>query len=111
VLLDAAAAGDQLARDSANTLADEIVAFITAAVRRLSLEDEAVEVVLGGGVFDTDDEGFHTRVATGVHAVAPTAQLIRLDAPPVLGAALIGLDAIGASRAAKEQLRDALTVT
>jgi N-acetylglucosamine kinase-like BadF-type ATPase len=111
VLLDAAAAGDQLARDSANILADEIVAFITAAVRRLGLEDEVVEVVLGGGVFDTDDEGFHTRVATGVHRVAPMAQLIRLDAPPVLGAALLGLDAIGATPAAKASVRDALTTT
>ena len=109
VLLDAAGAGDQLARESADTLADEIVAFVTAAVRRLGLEDEAVEVVLGGGVFDTADQGFHARVATGVHAVAPGAVLIRLDAPPVLGAALIGLDAIGATPAAKERVRDALT--
>jgi N-acetylglucosamine kinase-like BadF-type ATPase len=109
VLLDAAAAGDALARESANTLADEIVAFITAAVRRLGLEDEAVEVVLGGGVFDTEDDGFHARVTAGVHAVAPKAELIRLDAPPVLGAALIGLDAIGATPAAKALLRDALT--
>jgi len=111
VLLDAAAAGDQLARESANTLADEIVAFITAAVRRLALENEAVEVVLGGGVFDTDDKGFHERVEGGVHAVAPEAELIRLDAPPVLGAALIGLDAIGATQAAKDLVRDALTMT
>jgi N-acetylglucosamine kinase-like BadF-type ATPase len=111
VLLDAAAAGDDLARESANTLADEIVAFITAAVRRLGVEDEAVEVVLGGGVFDTDDDGFHSRVEMGVHAVAPKAELIRLDAPPVLGAALIGLDAIGATQAAKDHLRDALTKT
>ena len=109
VLLDAAAAGDMLARESADTLADEIVAFVTAAVRRLGLEDEAVEVVLGGGVFDTGDDGFHTRVATGVHAVAPEAVLIRLDAPPVLGAALIGLDAIGATQTAKDRVRHALT--
>jgi N-acetylglucosamine kinase-like BadF-type ATPase len=111
VLLDAAAAGDAVARESADILADEIVAFITAAIRRLGLQDEAVEVVLGGGVFDTDDEGFHTRVASGVHAVAPNAPLIRLDAPPVLGAALIGLDAIGATQAAKDLLRHALTMT
>ena len=53
-------------------------------------------MVLGGGVFDTGDTAFHDRVAGGVHAAAPRAVLVRLDAPPVLGAALIGLDAIGA---------------
>jgi len=111
VLLDAAAGGDPLAREAADTLADEIVAFIRAAIRRLGLEAEAVEVVLGGGVFDTTDEGFHARVTTGVHAVAPKAQLVRLDAPPVLGAALIGLDAVGAGPEAKANLRRLLTTS
>ena len=96
VLLDAAADGDALAREAADILADEVAAFVRAAVVRLDLQDEAVEVVLGGGVFDTTDTAFHDRVAAGIHAVAPRAVLVRLDAPPVLGAALIGLDAIGA---------------
>jgi N-acetylglucosamine kinase-like BadF-type ATPase len=108
VLLDAAAGGDPLARDAANTLADEIVAFIRAAIGRLGLEAEAVEVVLGGGVFDTTDEAFHARVVDGVHALAPKAELVRLDAPPVLGAALIGLDAIGADPGALASVRRAL---
>ena len=111
VLLDAAAGGDALARDAANTLADEIVAFIRAAIGRLGLEAEAVEVVLGGGVFDTTDVAFHARVADGVHAVAPRAELVHLDAPPVLGAALIGLDAIGAEPEAKARVRRALRTT
>ena len=109
VLLDAAADGDPLARLAADTLADEIAAFVRAAVVRLDLQDEAVEVVLGGGVFDTDDVAFHQRVAEGVHEVAPRAVLVRLDAPPVLGAALIGLDAIGASASALAGVRRQLT--
>ncbi len=93
VLLDAAAEGDAPAREMADILADEITAFVRAAVVRLDLQDEAVEVVLGGGIFDTTDTAFHARVAAGIHAAAPRATLVRLDAPPVLGAALIGLDA------------------
>ncbi len=89
-------------------LADEIVAFVRAAVVRLDLQDEAVEVVLGGGIFETTDTAFHTRVAAGVRAAAPRAVLVRLDAPPVLGAALIGLDAEGAPPAAVAALRQAL---
>jgi N-acetylglucosamine kinase-like BadF-type ATPase len=109
VLLDAAADGDMPARQAADTLADEIVAFVRAAVARLDLGDEPVEVVLGGGVFDTGDIGFHERVVAGIRAAAPKSQLVRLGAPPVLGAALIGLDAIGASPGAHETLRSALT--
>jgi len=111
VLLDAAADGDALAREAADMLADEVAAFVRASVIRLDLQDEAVEVVLGGGVFDTDDVAFHERVAAGVHEVAPRAVLLRLDAPPVLGAALIGLDAIGAAPTALAAVRGALAAT
>ncbi len=109
VLLDAAADGDALAREAANFLADEVVAFVRGAIRRLDLHDEPIEVVLGGGIFDTADTTFHRRVAEGIRAVAPRAELVRLDAPPVLGAALIGLDAIGAPPDALAALRRALT--
>jgi N-acetylglucosamine kinase-like BadF-type ATPase len=108
ILLDAAAAGDEPARTAADTLADEVVAFVRAAVVRLELRDEAVEVVLGGGIFDTTDAVFHARVADGVHAVAPRAVLVRLDAPPVLGAALIGLDAEDAPASSTSALRRAV---
>ena len=108
VLLDAAAEGDEPARAAADTLADEAVAFVRAAVVRLELQDEAVEVVLGGGIFDTTDTAFHARVEAGIHAVAPRAELVRLDAPPVLGAALIGLDAEGVPAHSSSALRRAL---
>jgi N-acetylglucosamine kinase-like BadF-type ATPase len=108
VLLDAAADGDAPARAAADVLADEIAAFVRAAVERLDLQDEAVEVVLGGGIFDTSDAAFHRRVADGVRAAAPRAVLVRLDAPPVLGAALIGLDAEGATPGTLAVLRQAL---
>lgn len=111
VLLDAAAEGDAPARAAADTLADEIVAFVRAAVVRLDLQDEAVEVVLGGGVFDTSDAAFHQRVADGVRAAAPRAVLVRLDAPPVLGAALMGLDAEDAPPDALAALRQALQLS
>ncbi len=107
VLLDAAADGDAPARAAADVLADEIVTFVRAAIARLGVEHEPVEVVLGGGVFDTRDERFHRRIDEGIHAVAPRAELVRLQAPPVLGAALMGLDAIGAAPQAHDTLRAA----
>ncbi len=108
VLLDAAAEGDALARQAADALADEVAAFVRATVARLDLHGEAVEVVLGGGIFDTGDVAFHARVAAGIRAAAPRAILARLDAPPVLGAALIGLDALGAPPDSLAALREEL---
>jgi N-acetylglucosamine kinase-like BadF-type ATPase len=109
VLLNAAAAGDAAARQAADTLADEVAAFATAAIIRLGVTHDGVEVVLGGGIFATGDAGFHARVAGGIHAVAPRAVIRHLDAPPVLGAALIGLDTIGATEQAKDRLREQLS--
>ncbi len=102
VLLDTAQEGDALARQAADFLADEVATFATAAITRLNLEMTPVEVVLGGGIFATDDQAFHDRVAAGIHSVAPEAVLRYLTAPPVLGAALLGLDAIGAEESAKQ---------
>jgi N-acetylglucosamine kinase-like BadF-type ATPase len=109
VLLDAAADGDGPSRQAADMLADEVALLAGAAITRLGMADTEVEVVLGGGIFDTDDGGFHARVAEGIHAVAPRALLLRLEVPPVLGAALLGLDAIGADEGAKQRLRAALS--
>jgi N-acetylglucosamine kinase-like BadF-type ATPase len=109
VLLEAAADGDAAARQAADILADEVVTFVRAAITRLGVADLQVEVVLGGGIFDTVDAGFQTRVESGILAAAPRALLRRLGAPPVLGAALLGLDFIGADDAAKGQLRAALS--
>ena len=108
VLLGAAADGDLPSRQAADVLADEVATFAGAAINRLGVADTEVEVVLGGGVFDTDDADFHGRVAAGIHTVAPRARLLRLGAPPVLGAGLLGLDAIGAGADAKDRLRSAL---
>jgi N-acetylglucosamine kinase-like BadF-type ATPase len=105
VLLDAAADGDPLSRQAADYLADETARFATAAITRLDLQATPVEVVLGGGIFRTRDAAFHRRVTDGILAVAPQANLITLTAPPVLGAALLGLDALGTDDAAKDRLR------
>ncbi len=93
VVIAAAAAGDAPARQATDLLADEVVAMAAAAIRRLDVAGMAVEVVLGGGIFDSGDEAFTGRVHAGIRAVAPVAVMRVLDAPPVVGAALLALDA------------------
>ena len=115
VVLEAARAGDGPARAAAEQLADEVVAMAGAAIRRLHLEATPVEVVLGGGVFDTEDAAFTARVGAGITAVAPRAQVHVAQARPVVGAALLGVDQLERSgslsadgaRVARQRLREA----
>jgi N-acetylglucosamine kinase-like BadF-type ATPase len=105
VCLEAADAGDEAAVDAVAQLADEVAAMACAIIRRLGVESERPEVVFGGGLFDGAYGGFAARIEELVSAVAPGSHFRRLDAPPVLGSALLALDAIGASTAAATRLR------
>ncbi|TAK01283.1 MAG: hypothetical protein EPO36_05930 [Chloroflexota bacterium] len=112
VVFGAAVGGDAVARRIVDRLADELVAMASALLRRLRLTRLDPDVVLGGGIFGTDDPAFYARIETGVREVAPAAMIVRLAAVPVLGAALIGLDRRSPTGAAEpataERLRAAL---
>ncbi|MGH9078670.1 MAG: N-acetylglucosamine kinase [Acidimicrobiales bacterium] len=95
VCLAAAGSGDPAAVEAAHLLADEVAIMVTATITRLGVEGDEVEVVLGGGIFDRDYAGFTDRVMGVVSATAPGARFRRLATPPVLGAALLGLDRLG----------------
>ncbi|HEV8697102.1 MAG TPA: BadF/BadG/BcrA/BcrD ATPase family protein [Candidatus Limnocylindrales bacterium] len=84
--------GDAVARAVIDRLADEIVVMAAAMIRRLHLSRLDPDVVLGGGVFRTREPLFYERIRSGVERIAPAARLVRLAAPPVAGAALLGLD-------------------
>ena len=96
LVFEASRAGDAVAGAIVDRLADEVVAMAGAAIRRLGLQSAPVHVALGGGMFRDHDERLLGRVEAGVHAVAPQATVRPLDAPPVLGSALLGLDLLGA---------------
>lgn len=110
VVFAAATAGDEVARELVTWLADEVVLLGVSAIRRLGLARSSVEIVFLGSVWNTDDEAFHARVRDGLLAVAPRTDLRRLDGPPVLGAALLGVDRLGLGPDAERRLRSELTV-
>ena len=94
LVFEAAGAGDQVARAIIDRVADELVTMVRALVRRTGLSRRHPEVVLAGGVFRNRDAGFQARLAAGVEAAAPGARLVRLSVPPVVGAALLAIDAL-----------------
>jgi N-acetylglucosamine kinase-like BadF-type ATPase len=105
----AASEGDAVARSIVDRQADEVVTMANAAIRRLRMSRLDVHVVLGGGIFRNRYPPFFERIERGIHALAPTAHVSVLSAPPVVGAALLGLDRIEAPAAAKARVRGALT--
>ncbi len=109
VVFRAAAEGDAVARRIVDRQADEVVAMAGTAIRRLGMSGLDVHVVLGGGIFRNRFGPFFQRIEEGLRAVAPDVRVMVLTAPPVVGAALIGLDQIGSRASAKARLRAALT--
>ncbi len=90
-------AGDDVAQSLVDRQADEVVAFVRACVNRLGLADRAIPVVLGGGILQAGHLRLGARIATGVAEIAPSARLVTLSQPPIVGAALLALEHAGAS--------------
>ena len=109
VVFAAAGQGDAVAQGIVDRQADELVAMVVSALRRLRLTRRDVDVVLGGGVFAGGDGCFTGRIVDGIHAVAPAARVARLAVPPIVGAALLACDRLPAAAGAAGRVRDCLT--
>jgi N-acetylglucosamine kinase-like BadF-type ATPase len=96
VVFSAARAGDQASKRILERLAGEVVSMAVAAVERLRVGDRDVDVVLGGGLMQHADDWLLDRIAAGVHLAAPSATVTRIASPPIAGAALLGLEHLGA---------------
>jgi N-acetylglucosamine kinase-like BadF-type ATPase len=109
LVFEVAGRGDAVARGIVDRLADELAAMAVAIARQLRVTRREVDVVLTGGVFRATDEAFYRRLEDAVHRAVPGARVARLRDRPVLGSALLGLDALGVARGgvAERRLRHA----
>jgi N-acetylglucosamine kinase-like BadF-type ATPase len=105
VLFAACDAGDPVARALVERQAEEVAAMAAVALGRLGLLDEDADVVLGGGVLSAGHPYLMDCLARRLAARAPRARTRVVTAPPVLGAALLGLDEVAAPSAAFAALR------
>ncbi|MDJ0379787.1 BadF/BadG/BcrA/BcrD ATPase family protein [Streptomyces sp. G-G2] len=105
VLFAVAAAGDEAAIGLVERQADEVVALAAVALERLGLLEREAPVLLGGSVLAARHPRLDDRVREGLAERAPLARVSVVTAPPVLGAGLLGLDALGAPSAAYGKLR------
>ncbi|GAA1337909.1 N-acetylglucosamine kinase [Catellatospora bangladeshensis] len=107
LLFRVAAAGDPVARAVVERLVEEVALLASVSLRRLALLDEQVDVVLGGGVLTGARDAVVGAVRDRLRDAAPLARVRVVDVPPVVGAALLGLDALGAEPGAEPRLRPA----
>lgn len=89
-----AEAGDAVAAETIRWAAEELASLAIGVIRQLGFEDRSFEVVLVGSMYN-GGRLLLDPMAAAIHAVAPGARLVRLAVPPVVGAALIGMQAAG----------------
>ena len=105
----AAANDDTVSARIVDQLSAEVVTLARVALERLDLLGEPVEVVLGGGVLTAADDRLLGSVEAGLRALSPTIAMRVTFSPPIVGSALLALDALGAAPAAKLRARSELS--
>ena len=105
VLFATASGGDAVARTLVDRLAAEVVNMATVALTRLDLLEEETPVLLGGGVLTAGHPQLDETITELLAAEAPKAVPQVVRQPPVLGAALLGLDRVGAGPKPQDRLR------
>jgi N-acetylglucosamine kinase-like BadF-type ATPase len=104
LVFDVARAGDEVALGCIRWAAEELASMVGGVTRQLAFEDLEFEVVMIGSMFNGGElliEPFRR----AVWRVAPRAAFVRLDAPPVVGGVLLGMQVSGS---ASEGVRESL---
>lgn len=89
-----ASQGDREALNVIRWAGDELGQLACGVIRQLQLEKENFDVVLIGSLFDGHPL-MKEAMADTIHNVAPGARLVRLNAPPVIGGVILGMQLAG----------------
>jgi N-acetylglucosamine kinase-like BadF-type ATPase len=113
VLYKVANNGDEVAAAVVLRLAGEVSRMATVAATRLGLGDAGypVPVVLGGSLLTARDPLLTGAIQAQLAEAIPGADVRIVDVPPIAGAALLGLDHVGAPPAAAARLRESAAAT
>jgi N-acetylglucosamine kinase-like BadF-type ATPase len=101
----AEASRDEVAAEIVQRLANEVVALARVALQRLELTHTPVEVLLGGGLLRPGNGTLEAAIEAGLREVGQGITVRNTESPPIVGAALLGLDELGASAEAQDRVR------
>jgi N-acetylglucosamine kinase-like BadF-type ATPase len=108
--------GDQAAHDLIVWAGTELGEMANAVIRQLEFENLHFDVVMTGSMFEGGARLIEPMGET-IHRLAAGARLVRLSAPPVTGAVMLGMEAAGVStsprvrQAIKESISTLRSVT
>jgi N-acetylglucosamine kinase-like BadF-type ATPase len=94
LIFDVAAQGDAVAQGIVTWAGKELGSLAVGVIRQLDLAEEAFDVVLSGSLYKAGQPLIETMRQT-IQAAAPKANLVRLEAPPVVGGVLLGMEQVG----------------
>jgi len=86
--------GDAVARTLIRWAGEELADLAKGVIRQLHLQDRAFDIVLVGSMFN-GGALFTDPMKASIGQEAPHARFVRLSAPPVIGATLLGMKAAG----------------
>lgn len=90
-VIEAARHGDEAAREIVEWSGEELGWLAVAVARQIDMQDEEVEIIQSGSIFDAGDIIIEP-MRSIVLKHCPRAKLIRLDGPPVVGAVILGME-------------------
>jgi N-acetylglucosamine kinase-like BadF-type ATPase len=99
---------DAVAAEIVGRLADEVVSMARVALERLELVSQPVEILLGGGLLRPGNGTLESAIAAGLREVGHKITVRNTESPPIVGAALLGLDELGAGSDAQARARSEL---
>jgi N-acetylglucosamine kinase-like BadF-type ATPase len=102
--------GDQVARELVRRAGRELGSLAVGVIRQLELSQLPFDVVLSGSLYKGSPL-IQQSLAEVVHAEAPRARLVRLGAPPVVGAVLMAMEQDGIDPAVVRQRLIASTLS
>ncbi len=99
IVFQVAEDGDAVARQTIAWAGRELAGSAIGVIRRLEFEELDFEVVMAGSIFKGGPLLLNP-LKENIHTVAPRARFHHLEAPPVVGAVLLGMEQAGIDFAA-----------
>jgi N-acetylglucosamine kinase-like BadF-type ATPase len=96
---------DRIAGTIIDRLAEEVVVMIRVTLERLGMTQASAEIALGGGLMQSGNVRLIGAIESGLAEVAPAARVNATSSPPIVGAALLGLDQMEAAAEAQVRVR------
>lgn len=93
-IVNAAHQGDQAAIEVIRWSGEELGWLAVSVARQINMENDEVEIVQSGSVFDAG-EIIASPMRDVVLTHCPSAKLIRLNGPPVVGPVILGMEQVG----------------